>query len=55
VLRRYMVDFINLFAPQYAPRLIRDVAHAQSQVEVDELLKDIPLPIRGGSEQELAA
>jgi LysR family cys regulon transcriptional activator len=54
VLRRYMVDFINLFAPQYAPRLLRDVAHAQSQVEVDELLKDIPLPIRGGSEKELA-
>jgi LysR family cys regulon transcriptional activator len=55
VLRRYMVDFINLFAPHYPTRLIRDVAHAQSQVEVDELLKDTPLPIKGGCEQELAA
>jgi len=55
VLRRYMVDFINLFAPHYAARVIRDVARAQSQEEVDELLKETPLPIKGGCEQELAA
>jgi len=55
VLRRYMVDFINLFAPHYSARLIGDVAHAQSQEEVDELLKGTPLPIKGGCEQDLAA
>ena len=55
VLRRYMVDFINLFAPHYSARLIRDVARAQSQEEVDELLKEMPLPIKGGCEQGLAA
>ena len=55
VLRRYMVDFINLFAPHYSTRLIRDVAHAQSQAEVDELLKETSLPIKGGCEQGLAA
>jgi len=55
VLRRYMVDFINLFAPHYSARVIRDVARAQSQEEVDELLKETSLPIKGGCEQELAA
>ena len=39
VLRGYMVDFIHLFAPHYAPRLIRDTARAQSQEEVDALFK----------------
>jgi hypothetical protein len=47
------VDFIQLFAPHYAPRLIRDAANAQSQEEVDALLKDLPLPIKAGCEQEL--
>jgi LysR family cys regulon transcriptional activator len=55
VLRRFMVDFIQLFAPHYAPRLIRDAANAQSQEEVEALLKDLPLPIKGGCEQELVA
>jgi LysR family cys regulon transcriptional activator len=55
VLRGYMVDFIHLFAPHYSPRLIRDVARAQSQEEVDELLSGIPLPIKGGCEQEQPA
>jgi LysR family cys regulon transcriptional activator len=55
VLRRFMVDFIHLFAPQYPPRLIRDVAHAQSQEEVDALLGELALPIKAGCEQELAA
>src|SRR5690606_39579924 len=52
VLRGFMVDFIHLFAPHYSPRLIREVAALQTQDEVDQLLKDIPLPVRGGCEQE---
>lgn len=52
VLRGYMVDFIHLFAPHYAPRLIRDAARAATQVEVDELLRSVALPIKGGCEQE---
>jgi hypothetical protein len=52
VLRGYMVDFIHLFAPQYPPRLIRDAARAQTQDEVDDLVKDIALPLRAGCEQE---
>jgi LysR family cys regulon transcriptional activator len=54
VLRGYMVDFVHLFAPHYSARLIRDAARAQTQEEVDELLRSIPLPLKGGCEQEQA-
>jgi LysR family cys regulon transcriptional activator len=52
VLRKYMIDFINLFAPHYTTRQIRDAAKAQSQEEVDDLVREIPLPIKSGCEQE---
>ena len=47
VLRGYMVDFVHLFAPHYSPRLIRDAARAQTQEEVDELLKRDPAAAQG--------
>jgi hypothetical protein len=50
-----MVDFIHLFAPHYSPRLIRDVAAAENQEKVDELLRGIMLPLRGGCESDAAA
>jgi LysR family cys regulon transcriptional activator len=52
VLRGYMVDFVHLFAPHYSPRQIRDAARAQTQAEVDELLQGVPLPLKGGCDQE---
>ncbi len=52
VLRGFMVDFIHLFAPHYSSRLIRDAAELPSAGAFDELLKDIPLPLRSGCEQE---
>jgi LysR family cys regulon transcriptional activator len=55
VLRGYMVDFIHLFAPHYSPRLIREVASLETQEQVDELVADSPLPVRGGCEQDTAA
>jgi LysR family transcriptional regulator, cys regulon transcriptional activator len=51
VLRSFMVDLIHFLAPHYSPRLIREVAGLSTQEEVDELLKDIVLPERGGCEQ----
>jgi LysR family cys regulon transcriptional activator len=47
VLRGYMVDFIHLFGPQYDPRLIREAAGMPGQAEVDALLEDLELPLRG--------
>lgn len=46
VLRRYMVDFIGLFAPHLDAHLMRQVLQLGSQAEVDELLKPIELPLR---------
>jgi LysR family cys regulon transcriptional activator len=54
VLRGFMVDFIHLFAPHYSPRLLRDAAALPTQEQVDQLVKDIPLPLRGGCEQDAA-
>ncbi len=55
VLRSFMVDFIQLFAPHYSKRLITDIAELETQEEVDALLSDMRLPIRGGCEQDEAA
>ena len=55
VLRSFMVDFIQLFAPHYSKRLITDIAQLETQEEVDALLSDMRLPIRGGCEQDEAA
>lgn len=55
VLRGYMVDFIHLFAPHYSPRLIRSAAALETQEQVDELLADLSLPVRGGCDQDTAA
>ena len=57
VLRGYMEDFIHLFAPHYPLHMIRDAAGFETQKEVDELLKGVPLPVRDGCEDgaDLAA
>lgn len=47
VLRRYMVDFIQLFAPHVTAKRIEDMRRATSQTEIDELFDDVELPLRG--------
>ncbi|HEX7080775.1 MAG TPA: LysR substrate-binding domain-containing protein [Gammaproteobacteria bacterium] len=51
VLRSFMVDFIHFLAPHYSTQLIRQAAGLPTQEQVDELLKDVVLPERGGCEQ----
>lgn len=51
VLRRYMVDFIAMFAPHLTPQITRKVAQLATQSEVDELLDEVQLPLRGGCEE----
>ena len=55
VLRRFMVDFIHLFAPHYSPRLIREAAASQTQEQLEQLIRDVQLPVRGGCEQDAIA
>ena len=48
VLRRYMVDFIQLFASHLTPSQLDDIRRASSQEDIDGLLQASELPVRGG-------
>ena len=47
-LRRYMLDFLQMFAPQWSEDLINKAIVADSQDTVDELAADVELPIKTG-------
>jgi LysR family transcriptional regulator, cys regulon transcriptional activator len=46
LLRKYQLDFVQRFAPHLTKRLIEKAAGATTQAEVDELVKDLELPLR---------
>ena len=48
VLRRYMMEFIQLFASHVTPQQLADLRRASDQETVDALFKDADLPLRGG-------
>ena len=55
VLRKYMFDFIEWFAPQLDGHRVRAVLDCASQEQVDALLADLPLPLRGRGAKLLPA
>lgn len=48
VLRRYMADFIRMFAPHVSEQQLDTTMNARSQEDVDALFRDVDLPIRTG-------
>jgi LysR family cys regulon transcriptional activator len=50
-LRRYMLDFISLFAPHWPRESIEQATTAKSQDVVDELAKQIDLPTLSGCDK----
>jgi LysR family cys regulon transcriptional activator len=46
LLRKYQLDFMQLFAPHLTRRVIERAASAPTQAEVDALTKDLELPLR---------
>jgi len=48
VLRRYMVDFIQLFASHLTSMQLEDIRRATSQEDIDGLFQPSELPVRGG-------
>ena len=46
LLRKYQLDFIQLFAPHLTRRLIERAANASTQADVDEIIAGIELPMR---------
>ena len=48
VLRRYMADFIKLFAPHVTDRELERAIEARNPAGVDEIFADAELPLRSG-------
>jgi LysR family transcriptional regulator, cys regulon transcriptional activator len=48
VLRRYMLDFVQLFAPHITPEQLEHTRHARTQEDIDALYGGSDLPLRGG-------
>ncbi|MEJ2601947.1 MAG: HTH-type transcriptional regulator CysB [Gammaproteobacteria bacterium] len=55
VLKRYMNDFLQLFAPHLTDDLVGRCLKAADQAAVDEFFRDIDLPLRGGCPDDYPA
>jgi len=55
VMRRYMFDFIQLFAAHVTPQQMNDLQRVNSQDEIDRLFGDALLPLRGGCDDNVTA
>jgi LysR family cys regulon transcriptional activator len=53
VLRRYMLDFVQLFAPHITTDQLEQTRHVRSQSDIDELFRDAQLPVRGGCNDDI--
>jgi LysR family transcriptional regulator, cys regulon transcriptional activator len=53
VLRRYMLDFVQLFAPHITPDQLEKTRHARTQEEIDGLFGESDLPLRGGCTESI--
>jgi LysR family cys regulon transcriptional activator len=55
VLRRYMLDFVQLFAPHISADQLEQTRHVRSQADIDKLFKGAKLPVRGGCSDDMTA
>jgi LysR family cys regulon transcriptional activator len=46
LLRKYQLDFVQLFAPHLAKRVIERAAGAATQADVESLIADVALPTK---------
>ncbi|NIL93851.1 MAG: HTH-type transcriptional regulator CysB [Woeseiaceae bacterium] len=53
VLRRYMLDFVQLFAPHITTDQLERTRHVRSQSDIDDLFRDTSLPVRGGCSDDI--
>ncbi|MFQ5610193.1 MAG: LysR substrate-binding domain-containing protein, partial [Woeseiaceae bacterium] len=54
VLRRYMLDFVQLFAPHITSEQLEKTRRARTQDDIDELYMEANLPIRRGCSDDEA-
>lgn len=55
VLRRYMLEFIQLFASHLSSKQLDDIRRAASQEDIDALFAPSELPLRGGCDEGVTA
>jgi len=55
VMRRYMLDFVKLFAPHISNSQLEKMRHARSQEDIDRLFRGAELPVRGGCSGDMTA
>jgi LysR family cys regulon transcriptional activator len=55
ILRHYVRDFIQLFAPHISTDQIVAASQSQIQADVDSLFRDTKLPVRGGCSGDTSA
>lgn len=55
VMRRYMLDFMQLFAPHITAEQLEHTRHARSQRDIDDLFDTASLPVRDGCKQDINA
>ena len=55
VMRRYMLDFMRLFAPHITAEQLENTRHARSQRDIDDLFDTASLPVRGGCDPDMTA
>jgi len=48
VLRRYMLEFVQLFAPHITPDQLEQTRHVRSQIDIDKLFNGAALPVKSG-------
>ena len=53
VLRRYMIEFLQLFASHISPKQMAEVQRAATQEDIDELFADAELPVKNGCEDDI--
>lgn len=54
VLRRFMLEFVQLFAPHITADQLEQTRHVRSQADIDKLFGNAELPVLGGGDQESA-
>ena len=55
LLRRYMLDFVQLFAPHITADQLEQTRHVRSQSDIDKLFSAARLPVRGGPSDDSIA
>lgn len=51
LLRRYMLEFMQLFAPHITADQLEKIRHVRVQADIDRLFDDADLPLRSGNSQ----